>query len=157
MSTWTFGRKIAAGFAVASVVLLVIALVGYRTTTRLIDNQDLVAHTQEVRAELARLLSQMKDVESGARGYVIAGQDEFLEPYRAALPRIEASYAHLRALTADNAVQQRRLDIGIYKGDDAKVRVVVKIRQAPESAFLLGIQRRLRMTTKQVVALLAEM
>jgi methyl-accepting chemotaxis protein len=106
---WTFGRKLALGFAIAVLTLLVIGISGYRSTEHLIDNDHWVTHTHEVRTKLADLLSVLKDAETGQRGFVIVGEDAFLEPYRSALPEIDRSMSELRRLTADNDVQQRRL------------------------------------------------
>ena len=107
---WTFGRKVGAGFAVTVVALAVVAATGYRSAKSLIANDELVAHTHLVRRELADLLAQLVNAETGQRGFVITGHDEFLEPYNVALGQIEKLYAEIRQLTADNPNQTRRLD-----------------------------------------------
>src|SRR5882724_3778301 len=106
---WTFGRKLALGFAIAILTLLVIGVSGYRSTEHLIENDRWVSHTHEVRTKLADLVSSLKDAETGQRGFVITGDENFLEPYRAALPDIAKTVAEIRTLTADNDAQQRRL------------------------------------------------
>jgi methyl-accepting chemotaxis protein len=108
--TWTFGRKLGAGFALAALTLLLVAVFGYQSTHRLIENDRWVSHTQQVRFRLADLVSLMKDAETGQRGYVITANDQFLEPYQAALPQIDTAFNDLRTLTSDNPDQQRRLD-----------------------------------------------
>jgi len=108
-NTWTFGRRLAVGFGMAGVILLVIALVSYRTTDSLIVNNDRVEHTHEVRTELASLLSQLTSAETGQRGFIITGQDPYLEPYDTALTDIKTTVANLQRLTADNPTQQRRM------------------------------------------------
>jgi methyl-accepting chemotaxis protein len=106
---WTFGRKLALGFAIAVLTLLVIGVSGYRSTEHLIENDQWVTHTHEVRTKLADLLSSLKDTETGQRGFVITADEAFLEPYRNALPELDRLVAELRRLTADNDAQQRRL------------------------------------------------
>jgi methyl-accepting chemotaxis protein len=106
---WTFGRRLAAGFALAGITLVVIAGVAYRTTSGLIENDRLVTHTYAVRENLARLESFLKDAETGQRGYVITGQDSYLEPYTSALKQVSATLANVLKLTSDNPNQQRRL------------------------------------------------
>ncbi|HKP94953.1 MAG TPA: CHASE3 domain-containing protein [Fibrobacteria bacterium] len=108
--TWTFGRKLAAGFSTAAVTLAIIAMLGYRSTHNLIENEKWVEHTHQVRMEIALVHSLLKDAETSTRGFVLSGGDAFLDPYRAALGRIETAYGELRTLTKDNAPQQRRLD-----------------------------------------------
>jgi methyl-accepting chemotaxis protein len=106
---WTFGRKLALGFTIAVLTLVVIGVSGYRSTEHLIDNDQWVTHTHEVRTKLADLLSTLKDAEAGQRGFVITADEAFLEPYREALPQVDKLVGELRSLTSDNEVQQRRL------------------------------------------------
>jgi methyl-accepting chemotaxis protein len=106
---WSLGRKLGAGFAVAGLILLVVALVGYRSTASLIDNDELVNRSHQTQLEFARMLSQMKDAETGQRGFVITGNPSYLEPYQSALGEIQKAFGALRVLTADNPVQQQHL------------------------------------------------
>ncbi len=106
---WTFARKLGAGYGLAGLVLLTVCVVGYRTTDRLIANDELVSHTQRVRGQLARLQGALTDAETGQRGYLLTGNNDYLAPYDAALDEIKALLAALRTLTADNPDQQRRL------------------------------------------------
>jgi methyl-accepting chemotaxis protein len=106
---WTFGRKIAAGFALAFLLLLVVGTVAYRSIAILTENDAVVVHTGAVVARIAMLVSTLKDAETGQRGFVITGSDPFLEPYNAALRDLPAIIADVRTLTADNPIQQRRI------------------------------------------------
>ena len=76
--TWTFGRKLAVAFAIAGLTLVIVAAVGYRSIEELVDNATAVAHTHQVRRDVADLLSLVKDAETGQRGYVITGDDSYL-------------------------------------------------------------------------------
>ncbi|MGB8843241.1 MAG: CHASE3 domain-containing protein [Aliidongia sp.] len=106
---WTVGRRLVTGFGLAGLTLAVIALVSYRSITGLIENDGWVEHSNQVRIELAILLSEMKDAETGQRGYVLTGIDSYLAPYEGALPGIKRTLALALKLTADNPAQQRRL------------------------------------------------
>jgi methyl-accepting chemotaxis protein len=106
---WTFGRKLALGFAVAVLTVAIIGISGHRATGELIENDRWVAHTEEVRRSLAQLLSAMKDAETGQRGFLVTGDERFLEPYRAALRDEDQALSAVRRLTADNELQQTRL------------------------------------------------
>jgi methyl-accepting chemotaxis protein len=105
---WTFGKRLAVGFALAALTLVAVIVVSYRNIHALIEAESRVRHTYLVKAEFDDLLSQLADVESGARGYVITGAESFLEPHQAALGRINQTFESIRKLTADNAQQQRR-------------------------------------------------
>lgn len=106
---WTFGRRLAAGFGLAGLVLLIIAAISYRNTYSLIDNDKWVDHSYQVRTTLAELQSYLKDSETGQRGYLITGDESYLEPYQTALPQIRTLFDTLKQLTSDNPQQQQRL------------------------------------------------
>lgn len=106
----TIGRKILIGFGLALVFLVVIGIASYRSTTRLIEIAGWVTHTHKILEELATVLPRLADAESGGRGYVIAGQERYLEPYTGAAQAVNERLRQLKDLTADNPAQQRRLD-----------------------------------------------
>ena len=102
--------SITIGFIAAILIMLAIGAVSYRSTLQAKNDSDLVAHTQTVLTGLATLMSSITDVETGQRGYVITSNPLFLDLRQEALDRVAAKYVELRELTADNAVQQQRLD-----------------------------------------------
>jgi methyl-accepting chemotaxis protein len=107
--SWTFGRKLGTGFGLAGVVLLVIALFGYRSTHHLIENERMVAHTHEVRSHLARLRVLLVEAETAQGRYIITGTDAFLQAFARAVQELPKALDEVRGMTADNATQQRRL------------------------------------------------
>jgi methyl-accepting chemotaxis protein len=106
---WTVGRRLVTGFGLAGFTLLVIAFVSYRNIAGLIDNDGWVEHSNRVRLQLANLLSEMKDAETGQRGYLLTGVDSYLQPHDAAVQEIGGTFADIVRLTADNPRQQHRL------------------------------------------------
>ncbi len=90
--------------------LLVVAAISYETTVRLNEDAGSVLHTYEVKARLTKLLATLTDAETGARGFVISGDEAFLAPFRAAQARTQGELNSLRTLTVDNPRQQGRLD-----------------------------------------------
>jgi methyl-accepting chemotaxis protein len=106
---WTVGRRLITGFGFAGLALVVIAFFSYRNITGLIENDGWVEHSNQVRIELADLLSQLKDAETGQRGFLLTGSEAYLEPYETALRAIRGTLADAIKLTADNAHQQHRL------------------------------------------------
>jgi CHASE3 domain sensor protein len=108
-NNWTVGKRLIAGFGIAALTLVLIVAVSYRNANRVIESDAWVAHTHQVRTELAALLSQLTDAEAGQRGYIITGEDPYLAPYQLAITAIQGSLDDVRKLTADNPAQQRRL------------------------------------------------
>jgi methyl-accepting chemotaxis protein len=107
---WSIGSKIGAGFALVLAELVVVSAISYDSTTKLIDSAAWVTHTHEVLDELGDLFSIMKDAETGQRGYVITGAERYLEPFQGAQGAAGQRLKDLRRLTADNPIQQQRLD-----------------------------------------------
>jgi PAS domain S-box-containing protein len=106
---WTIEKKIMAGAGLVLAILLINALVSYRVTRRLIDNERLVGRTHEVLSELDDVMSTMDDAETGERGYLLTGEKSYLEPYQSAVGAIHARVEKLAQLTADNPNQQGNL------------------------------------------------
>ena len=108
---WTIEKKIMAGAGLVLAILLINALVSYRATRRLIDNERLVGRTHEVLSELDDVMSTMDDAETGERGYLLTGEKSYLEPYQSAVGAIHARVEKLAQLTADNPNQQGNLPV----------------------------------------------
>ena len=108
-NSWTFGKKIAAGFALSFLLLATIGGVAYRAIAMLTATSESVTHTHLVLEHVAQLLSLMKDAETGQRGFVITGDETFLEPYNKATPEVAATVAELSTLVADNPRQVARI------------------------------------------------
>ncbi|HLH93879.1 MAG TPA: CHASE3 domain-containing protein [Xanthobacteraceae bacterium] len=108
-NTWTVKGRLIAGFAVAGLTLILIAVVAYRNAAQVIENDGWVTHTYQVRGDLALLATQLTDAQTGERGYLITGDESFLAPYRNALGSLKGTLERLRQLTMDNPDQQRRL------------------------------------------------
>jgi methyl-accepting chemotaxis protein len=104
------GTRILAGYGLALVVVGGVGVVAYRSTNELIDGADWVTHTHKVKETLADVLSSLKDAESGQRGFLLTGEERYLEPYQAAIRVIDRHIQNLRELTADNPDQQKRVD-----------------------------------------------
>lgn len=65
-------------------------------------------HTMEVIVAAERLGTALADGQRGVRGFLLTGDDEFLEPYRSGRAEARRLGRRLVALTADNGSQQRR-------------------------------------------------
>jgi signal transduction histidine kinase/CHASE3 domain sensor protein/ActR/RegA family two-component response regulator len=92
----------------ALICLGVVGFISYSTVVQSQREMALVSHTNQVIASLNQVLSTATDAETGMRGFVITGNEEYLEPYRRATQQIEAQLSKTRLLTADNQSQQRR-------------------------------------------------
>ena len=95
----------------ALILLIGNAVVSYRSTLKLIENNKLVLQTEEVISELDATLSSVREAETRQRGHIITGDDRFLGPYRSAINDTRAHIARIREMTADNHDQAARIPI----------------------------------------------
>ena len=102
--------KLYAGFGVALLILGIISLVAFRGTQSLVSNQDDVSHTHEVLGGLELIVGSLKDAETGQRGFLITGEERYLEPYDNGIAVIDEHIATVQSLTSDNPAQQARIE-----------------------------------------------
>src|SRR6266567_1109024 len=94
------------GIGLLVVMIVVNAVLAYRATVELHDDAAEVARSHEVMSALEALFSEVQDAETGQRGYVITGDDEYLKPYHDASAVIDKRFQRLAALTIDDHEQQ---------------------------------------------------
>ena len=99
---WSQVRKFA--FSLPLAVVAAIALVGINEAGYQRSHQALMdmAHLQEARASLNKLLQSMLDAEAGHRGYLLTGSEPYLAPYEHSLSTVNAQLDTLRALLTEH-------------------------------------------------------
>ncbi len=100
--------KSAAALAVAFAATVIIGILAYRAIDARSSTADAVNHTVEVRAQLDLLGSEIKDAETGQRGFLLTGNEHYLEPYERAVRDLPVELARFKRLTLDNPDQQER-------------------------------------------------
>lgn len=106
----TLEKRIAPSFLLALLLLVAITIVSIRSSIQLSEHAVRIKHTQEVLTRLSSQLSTITDVETGQRGFAITGDEVFLEPYQAAMLRIDPQLRELRELIDDDPEQIQRLN-----------------------------------------------
>ena len=132
MIKWNVGMKIGTGYGLALAILLAIGAASYRTTAKLTEMAEMVAHTHQVLEGLSHLTQALLDVETGNRGYIITGAEPYLEPYQSGLAVVDKSVEEVRSLTRDNSNQQRRLDLiePLIRGKLTSLKTSIELRKA---------------------------
>ncbi|MBT3559213.1 MAG: methyl-accepting chemotaxis protein [Rhodospirillales bacterium] len=77
--------------------------------TTMTQNEEWVSHTHKVIAQANSILAAAVDMETGMRGYLLAGQEGFFDPYKNGAATFYASIAALRETVSDNPVQVQLL------------------------------------------------
>lgn len=108
--TWTSDRGTTLGGAMLAALLIVSAGVTYYNTQQVRDAAAWVAHTYKVLDRTSDVLRSLVDAETGQRGFIITGDDTFLQPYDLVLARVDRQIADLKDKTQDNPRQQARIN-----------------------------------------------
>lgn len=102
-------RWVGWGLAISGVLMLMTVAIGAYGTLSLYNSEADVQHSNEVYLRLGRLLALARDAETGQRGFVITGRDEYLEPYLDAIPQIAREFDRLEPLLKSEPAQAQRL------------------------------------------------
>ncbi len=102
-------RSLAIALGLATIAVGALTAVAFRTTGDFAHSADLVAHTLEMRSLLSEVLTRTLEGEAGERGFVITGEEPFLEPFKAGEEGIRATLERLRLLTRGDPSDERDL------------------------------------------------
>jgi PAS domain S-box-containing protein len=97
--------SVIAGFTLLLAVLIANALITRRQLGVQEGDEAWVIHTQQVRFELSRTVSLIKDAETGQRGFLYTGDPKYLAPYDLAVRELNPHIDRLTSLTADSPAQ----------------------------------------------------
>ena len=109
--TITVRHKAVLGFMGAVVALAAVGGMTHWMMNRFVSTTAAVDRAHVVLGRLQTMFSIIVDAESAVRGYVIAGDRSYLEPYVAARAAGAQRLAEIRRLTHDEPEQQRRLRV----------------------------------------------
>jgi methyl-accepting chemotaxis protein len=158
---FSIGSKLWTGFISILLVLMVVGGISYMNTAKLTETAQWVTHTYKVLTKLRELLSTLQDAETGQRGYIITGEERYLEPYQAALRNVDKPLLELKQLTVDNQAQQRRLEtIGrlvVGKLDELKETIDLRRSKGLEAARTVVVSDKGKKLMDQLRAVAREM
>ncbi len=107
----SLSQKIFTGFIACAIILAGVAIFSFRNSAKFVETNQWVNHTHEVLFEFEQTLAATVDAETGIRGYVITGNEVFLEPYNGSTERLSDHIDKLQKLTVDNITQQKNIEI----------------------------------------------
>lgn len=108
-NTWSIEKKTVVMLGLASTILVSLNALFYWNFIKQKETSDRVNHSQQTIQKLESVLSSVKDAETGQRGYLLTGQEPYLEPYTIAIATIDREIAELKRLTATNPNQQQQI------------------------------------------------
>ncbi|MFT6909679.1 MAG: methyl-accepting chemotaxis protein [Oleiphilaceae bacterium] len=102
------GKKIYAGYIIILILMTSVSVVVYSSITSIIDASKWVNHTYVVIRTGEDVAGAMVDMETGQRGFMVTGIDEYLEPYNDGIVRFDRLIKKGKELTSDNTAQVER-------------------------------------------------
>lgn len=109
----SLSRKIAFGFAIGLLILIVIGVASYRNTREFAESTAVVAQSHRVMTMLSATLEDIVSAESEVRGYIITGDEHYLKLYRQAVGDIEGDFKELRSSVVDESIRRRVNDLAL--------------------------------------------
>ena len=129
------------GLGLAILFFVGSGLVAHRNTSILRNDAGMIFHSHEVIVAIGELRSSVQDAETGQRGFLLTGNERYLEPYEAALLNVERQIDKLTTLTSDNAAQQDRIN-GLQRHVTSKLaelKNTIEVRRTQGAAEALAI------------------
>lgn len=134
---WKIGRQLILWGIVAATAILVFAgWDSYRNTTRLVEAAEARKASYELAAVLAELETRLVDAETGQRGYLITGDEAYLEPYHAAIKSINEIMPRLKDLASNDPNQQQQIQslAPLIESKLTELQRTIELRQREEMA-----------------------
>lgn len=141
--------KILVGSSLPIVLLVVLGVLATTSVRNIIETSDWVNHTYNVIGEASGIVASAVDMETGMRGFLLAGREEFLDPYRAGETSAYAGIASLQNTVSDNPSQVARL---------GEVETVLRDWQSDITEPMIALRREVGTSTTmdEIAALVGE-
>ncbi|MCP3872632.1 MAG: chemotaxis protein [Desulfobacteraceae bacterium] len=123
--------KIILGSSVTLVLMVILGIVSINATKSLTESNEKVDHTHVVIAKANDIIASGVDMETGMRGYLLAGKEEFLGPYNGGRENFYKLVASLSKTVDDNPAQVQLLsevktNIDAWQKDVTEVQIALR-------------------------------
>src|SRR5258708_4957167 len=103
-------RNLQIGFGLSLLLLIITSVASYSSIQNLLEGARRIDHTDSVIIKLDRIMSVLRDAESGQRGYLLTGDENFLANYEGAQDKMRAIVDSVEEMTADNPRQGKSIE-----------------------------------------------
>ncbi len=103
-------RLLSLGYILVFTLMIILAAVTYHSFGSLARTADLVADSQEVMRIANLMQKQIIDMETGERGFLLTGNEKFLEPHNQSEKSVAELSVQLKKLVSDNPAQLKLLE-----------------------------------------------
>jgi methyl-accepting chemotaxis protein len=101
--------KLTVGFAIPLALLVIISTIVYFSLNKLLETNTWVNHTYQAIDLGKGISSSLVNMETGFRGFLVVGEEEFLEPFQAGKTDFSDYMRKAQAKVSDNQTQVSRL------------------------------------------------
>tara|TARA_B100000678_G_C18225936_1_gene508865 strand:- start:2151 stop:3842 length:1692 start_codon:yes stop_codon:yes gene_type:complete len=102
-------KKILIGMAVPLILMIMLGAVSLNSIGKITQTSAWVNHTHEALSNADDIVAAAVDMETGMRGYLLAGKEDFLAPYRQGEAEVYKRIETLQKTVSDNPGQVQRL------------------------------------------------
>ena len=158
----TLERKILTGFIACAIILCGVAIFSFNNSKKYIESNALVDHTNQVIYQFEQILTYTVDAETGTRGFVISGDNNFLAPFLVAQTKGVEHLEKVKELVKDPNVRKNidelekelklRFD-NLNRTIELRKKDFEKAREAVASGEGKQIQDRIRTIIERVEAI----
>ncbi len=113
MYTWfrrvNVRNKVLLGYATSLLLMVVLGVLAFRGLQYSLETSRSVQHSQLVLRDARELLLGLVNMETGERGFIITGDETFLQPYNESVKSVASLITDTEALVSDNPAQTQRM------------------------------------------------
>jgi len=136
---FTVGKKLGLGIAITMFIFALIGTISYVNIALIIENDRWTEHTHEVLNKIDKIFQNVTDAETGQRGFLLTGEENYLEPYTVAVKDVDESIEEVKKLTADNPEEQQNINnVQVLVGEklsELKETIDLHNTQGPDAAL----------------------
>ncbi|QHL87319.1 HAMP domain-containing protein [Nibribacter ruber] len=137
--------KLFAGFVLISFLFTAVGVVNYRLSEDVIENSKFVSESQNIIRNSSSLQRNIIDMETGMRGFLLTGNEEFLQPYHTADRLMPALFTDLKKLVDDSPEQLKKVqeieELQIkWENDFAEMLIAEKRKENESGVSIRGIR-----------------
>ena len=138
---WQLGWRATIGYLIVVLAILASGWAALDQVRAAREADDRARQTVTVLRQIGELKIALLSAETGQRGYVLTGEEAYLEPYKRALLSVHSTLDALETLIADTPVQRERLDQVASLADAklAELKQTVELRQTAGMAAATNV------------------
>ncbi|MEX8548695.1 MAG: response regulator [Mucilaginibacter sp.] len=103
-------RDLQIGFGLSLLLVVLSSIASFISIRSLLDNAEKVDRNNTVISKLESIISTMKDAETGQRGFLLSGDEIFLQPYIGSEQKVFGAIKEVSQLSTDDGFLKQHVD-----------------------------------------------